>query len=76
MGMPWWFPVITDSKWVANIRKDYPENTANMDDDEVRDHYADGRKYVDTWDHLGDARDEYEALADAYLKLLTERGAG
>lgn len=42
----------------------FPERS-NEEDEELT-----GRKYSDTWDHLGDARDEYEKLADAYLALL------
>ena len=67
---PWWFPVVTDSDWCNQIRADYPEEEGDMDDDDIRDHYSDGWKYADTWDHLGDARAEYEKLADAYLELL------
>jgi hypothetical protein len=40
----------------------------------VRDTYAGGYKYADTWDHLGDARHDYEQLADAYLDLLKRSG--
>lgn len=29
-----------------------------------------GWKYSDTWDHLGDAREHFEALADAFLALV------
>lgn len=73
---PWWFPTLTDAAWIAQIRADYPDDTRDMDDDEVREHYADGWKYADTWDHLGDAREEYEKLADAYLALLAKVGDG
>jgi hypothetical protein len=76
VSKPWWFPERTDSEWIARIRADYPDETVGMEDDEVVDHYADGCKYADTWDNLGDAREAYEALADAYLQLLTEREAG
>lgn len=69
---PWWFPVLTDDAWIACVREDYPDDTQGMDDDEIRDVYADGWKYADTWDHLGDARAEYEKLADAYLALLAK----
>jgi len=69
---PHWFPVLTDAKWISRVRKDYPLDTAGMGDDALRDEYADGWKYADTWDHLGDARQDYEYLADAYLKLLAK----
>lgn len=71
---PWWFPQLADDEWVRSVRAEYPDATENMDDDGIRDEYAEGRKYVDTWDHLGDARDEYEKLADAYLALLAKYG--
>ena len=67
---PWWFPQLTDDAWIARIRAEYPEDMDGLDDEAVRDGYADGMKYADTWDHLGDARHSYEHLADAYLALL------
>lgn len=70
---PYWFPTLTDDAWIARVRADYPLETEGMSDEWVRDTYADGYKYADTWDHLGDARNDYEKLADAYLALL-ERG--
>lgn len=75
MDKLWWFPVLTDAEWCARIRQDYPEDAAELDDDEIREQYADGWKYADTWDHLGDAREDYERLADAYLELLRSTGA-
>lgn len=72
---PWWFPELTDDAWLARIRAEYPEETAELDDDTVRDEYANGRKYADTWDHLGDARDQFEELADAYLAILAKAGS-
>ncbi len=74
-GNPWWFPTLTDAAWVARIRDDYPDETSGMDDEAVRDEYADGMKYAELWDNLGDAREEYEKLADAYLALLAEKDA-
>ena len=38
----------------------------------MREEFADGQKYEDSWDNLGDARKSYEALADAYLALIAE----
>lgn len=70
----WWFPVLADAAWCARLRTDYPEATEGMDDEALRDEYAHGWKYADTWDHLGDARAEYEKLADAYLALLAKTG--
>lgn len=69
---PWWIPELTDAAWCARIREDYPEDAADSDDDTIRDEYADGWKYADTWDHLGDAREQFEQLADAYFALTAE----
>ena len=66
---PWWFPVETDAAWVERVRQDYPEQTAGKDDHWVRVKYADGAKYQVLWDHLGDAYEQFEALADAYIDL-------
>jgi hypothetical protein len=71
---PYWFPKLTDDAWIARVRADYPQDTDGMSDEWVRDTYAGGYKYADTWDHLGDARHEYEKLADAYLDLLKRSG--
>ena len=68
----WWEPVVTDEEWLAEKRADYPDECAGLDDDDVREKYADGLKYQTLWDNLGDARDEHEALADAYLALRAE----
>lgn len=65
----WWFPKKTDEQWMEQIRKDYPEN-ADWSDESLRDHYANGRKYENTWDHVGDAADEHEKLADSYLDAI------
>ena len=71
---PWWWPVVTDEKYIARLREDYPEETTRMSDEEVRDYYDNGRKYSNLWDHVGDAADEHEKLADAFLKLVEETG--
>lgn len=70
---PWWFPELADATYFARLREDYPDK-AGWTDDELNDHFNEGgQKYVDTWDHLGDARAQFEALADAYLELLASR---
>lgn len=63
---PYWWPELTDAAWLARIRGDY-EEAADMSDDEIRDYYAEGCKYADTWDHVGDARGDWEKLADAFF---------
>lgn len=64
----WWFPQFADGEWASNVRGEYDE-AADMDDDEIIDEYNDGRKFVTLWDHVGDAYEDYEPLADAYLEL-------
>lgn len=64
----WWWPEPTDEKWCERMRAEYPEFAA-WDDDSVRDHFSDAGKYADVWDHLGDAREDWELLADDWLRL-------
>ena len=70
---PWWFPVACDAAHFKQLRDDYPEDTASMSDEELHDHYDDGKKYPITWDTISDAYGEYEKLADAYLELLAKQ---
>ena len=70
---PSWFPVPTDSIWLKGIRDNYP-NDAHMPDDELRELYNEGAKYENLWDHVGEAYEDYEKLADAYLELLGKHG--
>lgn len=73
--LPWWWPREANDAWRAQLRKDYPDDTKDKSDDELDDEYnEEGYKYVDTWDHVGDARAGYEPLADAFLKLCAETG--
>ena len=74
-GKPFWYPQPTDEAWVARIRADYPEETRDLSDGEVREEYAEGWKYETLWDHLGDARADYESLADAFLALRAQVAA-
>lgn len=65
---PYWYPVLADDAWLAQLRKDYPDN-ADMSDEELQNYYnEDGWKYTDAWDHVGDARDDWEKLADRFLE--------
>lgn len=69
----WWEPELADAAYVVRLRDDYPEKCEGMSDERVRDHFNDtGGKYVVTWDHLGDAYAQFEALADAYLALRAQ----
>ena len=69
---PWWWPELVTPEWRARIRAEYPEDVEGMDDDALDEHYAQGWSYADTWDHIGDAREEYEKLANAFLRLVDE----
>lgn len=68
---PWWYPELVDASYLARLREDYPEHAA-WGDDELRSHYDCESRYGVTWDHIGDAYEEYEPLADAYLKAEGE----
>ena len=71
---PWWEPVLADAAYAARLRADYPETCEGKSDEWVLDHYADGRKYAVTWDHVGDAYEQFEELADAYFELKSQVG--
>lgn len=71
MAEPYWYPERTDDAWLARIREDYPERS-DWDDESLREYFADGQKYATTWDHIGDAYNDYEPLADAFLNLKSE----
>lgn len=71
---PWWWPELADDEWRDRLRKDYPEK-AGWSDERLDDYFNEnGCKYVDTWDHLGDARAHHDKLADAFLNLCAETG--
>ena len=65
----WWFPVLIDEDHIAQLRQDYPEH-AGKTDEELIDYFDNHQKYSTTWDHVGDAYEEYEPLADSYLEAL------
>ena len=71
---PYWWPVLSDESWCDRLRSEYPEHS-DKSDEELRDHFADGWKYADVWDHLGDARDDWEGLADAFFEQQKELAA-
>ena len=73
---PWWWPCVIDAAWIQDLRETY-EDTDSMSDEEVIEHYGGGSVeggYAVTWDHTGDAMQDYEKLADAFLKLVAETG--
>ncbi len=63
---PFWFPKLADSGYIERLRKDYPEH-AQLTDGELLEYFNRGLKYVITWDHVGDAYENYAPLADDYL---------
>jgi len=68
---PWWFPVMCDAAYFARLREDYPDN-AHMSDEELHAHYNESAKYQNLWDHTGDAYEQFEKVADDYLRLRAE----
>jgi len=66
---PYWWPVLADAKWCEILRKHYPDK-ADWTDEELQEHFNEhDMKYCDVWDHLGDAREDWEQLADNFLAL-------
>lgn len=65
---PFWFPRVVGPDTVAQLRKDY-DLSDSMDDESVLATYEYWGRYENTslWDHCGDAAEDYEPLADAYL---------
>lgn len=72
---PWWWPQLTDAAWCAQLREEGYEGTADATDEELREDFADGNKYSTTWDHTGDAYEQFEALADAFFEQQRELAA-
>lgn len=66
----YWHPQLTDAAWAQKIRKEY--GLGDVTDEEIRETYADGAKYAVTWDHVGDAYDDWEQLADDWIRLRTQ----
>lgn len=67
---PWWFPVVCDESYFARLRADYPEN-ASLSDEDLHEYYNGCQKYQNTWDNIGDAYDQFEKLADDWIKMRT-----
>lgn len=71
---PWWWPTEINDEWFATLRADYSDK-ADWSDGDLLDYFGEGwTEFTDTWDHLGDARAEYEKLARAFLDLVEETG--
>jgi|GEM_PF-6581190 len=68
-----WYPKLVDADYVQGLREDYPEEIEDdWDDDVVRDQFDCTSKYAQLWDNIGDAYDDFEPLADAFLELEKE----
>ena len=68
---PYWYPTLAGPEYYRELRKDYPEH-AKMSDEQLLEYYNQGRRYVITWDHVNDAYDDYQRLADEFLELEWE----
>lgn len=66
---PWWYPVRCDADWCKQTREYMPDETRGMSDEELVEEYNEGAKYQMLWDHVWDAYEQFEPLADAYLEL-------
>ncbi len=72
---PSWWPRIIDTAHIARLREDYPE--ANMTDEGLLDYFEEGKRlgqFSTRWDHVGEAYDDYEKLARAFLQVVQETG--
>lgn len=70
---PYWWPVKIDENYIGELRKNYSE-FEEASDVQILHHFCEGRAiggYSTTWDHLGDAYDDYAGLADAFLALVS-----
>ena len=73
---PWWWPTVIDEAHIAGLREEYPEK-ADLSDEDLLEYFDEGKEtgeFSITWDHVGDAYEEYEKLARAFLKLVNEAG--
>jgi len=71
----WWWPQETDSAWCRETRNEgYKDEDKDADDEEIREEYADGQKYWTGWDHVGDAYEQFEPLADDWRRLKALAG--
>lgn len=64
----WWYPTKADAAYFERLRSDYPDK-ADWSDERLHDYFEDGAKYSTTWDHIGDAYDEYEPLVDVFFAM-------
>lgn len=69
MTKPWWYPVKCDADYCNQLREDMQDAVYGMSDEELVEEFNDGLKYQRLWDHIGDAYEQFEPLAEAYLEL-------
>lgn len=66
---PYWHPLQRQQEFINEMKIDYPEDAHLSDDEIMKKHEEFGRKYSVCWDHIGDAWNDYEPLADAFIEL-------
>lgn len=70
---PYWWPQKIDAEYIEHLREEYPEETDGLDDESVVWEFDEDKMigdFSDTWDHVGDAREDYEPLAATFLDLV------
>lgn len=70
----WWWPRKVDANTVANLRRDY-DLGAEIDDESLLERYGyeiGGIEQAALWDHIGDARDNYDPLAFFAIDLVDQ----
>jgi len=71
----WWWPVVVDDAYFNQLRSDYPDK-AEWSNESLADYFeVEEGGFSDTWDHAGDARDEYAEVAKHMLTLRAELDA-
>jgi hypothetical protein len=74
---PSWWPRVIDDNRIADLRKMYPETTDGMSNEVVLSYYEEGKPkggFTTLWDNVGEAYEDYEKLATAFLRLVKETG--
>lgn len=72
MKTEWWEPQLVDHEFCERLRKDYPED-AHLDDESIAEEYEyTFGEFATTWDHTGDAYEQFQPLAKAYCELRSE----
>ena len=64
-----YYPDLCDKSFFDDIKKHYPEKN-HLNYEEFHNFYCDGSKYATCWDHIREAYNYYEPLADRFLESL------